>query len=306
VNWNAGRQLHDCLVSIARHGAHLTASVTVVDNGSTDSSADSLGNLGLPLRIIRNGHNRGFGAACNQGAEGGHAAYLLFLNPDTRLYEQSLDRAYTLMQSPGNSDVGICGIQMVDESGAVTGSCSRFPTLRGFVLGAMGLDRLGPLKRAGIPMREWDHARTQTVDQVIGAFFFMRRDLFASLGGFDARFFVYFEEVDLSLRARQAGWRSVYIADAQLFHAGGGTTRQVKAARLFYSMRSRLKYGFKNFSRPKAWALLCSTTLFEPWMRLGFALLKDGYAGCRNTVAGYRMLFASLPEIIASRKLPRA
>lgn len=286
------------------HGSRLVSSITVVDNGSTDASIEQLGGLGVPLKLIRNSENRGFGAACNQGAESGNAKYVLFLNPDTRLFNQSLERPRGFMEDAKNANVGICGVQMVDKAGAVVCSCSRFPTLHGFVLGALGLDRLGPLRRAGIPMREWDHESTQEVDQVIGAFFFMRRSVFAALGGFDPRFFVYFEEVDLALRARESGWRSVFIADARIFHEGGGTTRQVKARRLFYSLRSRLLYGYKHFSRPKAWALLCSTVLVEPWFRAASALIKEGFPGCRNTLSGYRMLYHALPEVVASRKLP--
>ena len=150
-------------------------------------------------------------------------------------------------------------------------------------------------------MSEWDHATNRDVDQVIGAFFLIRRTVFEALNGFDERFFVYFEEVDVSYRARQAGWRSVYLATARAFHAGGGTSQQVKAARLFYSLRSRLLYGFKHFSRLRAWALVGVTLLVEPISRLVFSAIRGGREDVLNTLRAYGMLWRALPSILKGR-----
>src|SRR5660398_194498 len=110
-------------------------------------------------------------------------------------------------------------------------SCARFPCVSGFLAHAVGLDRSFP--RLGHFMAEWDHLANRQVDHVIGAFFLVRRGLFEQLQGFDERFFVYFEDVDFSCRAKQSGWKSYYLADTQAFHAGGGTSNQVKAQRSF-------------------------------------------------------------------------
>ena len=92
VNWNSGAQLRECLTSFAAAaGDDVTLSrITMVDNASVDGSADGLENMGLPLTVIRNTENHGFAAACNQGAAGSDADFLLFLNPDTRLLAGSL------------------------------------------------------------------------------------------------------------------------------------------------------------------------------------------------------------------------
>src|SRR5437660_9499647 len=94
VNWNSGAQLKECLASFAAVASdEVAVRVTVVDNASSDGSADGLeGVTSVPLAIVRNADNRGFGAACNQGAAGSNADYLLFLNPDTRLMPGSLER----------------------------------------------------------------------------------------------------------------------------------------------------------------------------------------------------------------------
>jgi hypothetical protein len=109
---------------------------------------------------------------------------------------------------------------------------------------------------------------------------------------------MYFEEVDFSFRARRAGWRSVYLAESQAFHAGGGTSRQVKALRLFYSLRSRLLYGFKHFPSWEAWALTAVTCLIEPVTRTLYCLARGDRSGVLNTWKAYRMLYSGLGRII--------
>ena len=304
VNWNAGQQLHDCLASIVsvESNGFTLGQVVVVDNASSDGSLNGLDSFSLPLKIIRNTLNQGFGAACNQGASVCEAQYILFLNPDTKLFENSLTVPLAFMENEKNQDVGICGIRLVDESGHVARTCAHFPSLSRFAAQAIGLDRFPGLKGAGVHMAEWDHLSEKSVDQVIGAFFFMRRAVFESLAGFDERFFVYFEEVDLSLQARQAGWKTTYLASAQAFHLGGGTSSQIKATRLFYSLRSRLVYSFKHFSPLHAWGVLGLTVLIEPVSRTLFTLLRGGIGDVRNTWRGYVMLYSVLPEIIRKQK----
>jgi GT2 family glycosyltransferase len=145
-------------------------------------------------------------------------------------------------------------------------------------------------------MAEWDHASILQVDHVIGAFFLVRREIFNSLNGFDDRFFVYLEDLDFSFRARKAGWRSMYLADAQAFHAGGGTSNQVKARRLFYSLRSRLLYAFKHFSWLGAIAVVLATLLVEPLSRSAQALFRASLSTLRETWAAYGMLWRWLPQ----------
>ena len=307
VNWNSGSQLMEAVTSIAQHHNSLVSSVIVVDNASADDSlarVEAFTDLPFPLHIIRNHANRGFGAACNQGAALAGSGYLLFLNPDTRLFPHSLSVPLDFMWRPENADVGILGIQLVDEHNHIARSCARFPSLGIFMAQALGLNRLPGLRHLNTHMSEWPHDKTSMVDHVIGAFYLMRRSLFEMLGGFDERFFVYLEDLDMSLRARQAGWRGVYLADAQAFHAGGGTSHQVHAHRLFYSLRSRLLYGFKHFINFKAWLLVGLTLLVEPLTRLAFSLMKGGRTDAHNTWKGYGMLLQDFPRILRVRNKP--
>lgn len=297
VNWNAGSQLAAAVFSIAQYHHSLVDAVIIVDNASTDGSlaqVEALTGLPFRLQIIRNIDNQGFGAACNQGAKNSQARYLLFLNPDAALFPETLKKSVTFMEEPANAQVGICGIQLLDEANEVARSCARFPSPFGFAAHAFGLVRLFP--RLGHFMAEWPHDQTQVVDHVIGAFFLVRRTTFEQLSGFDERFFVYFEDVDFSYRAHQAGWKSVYLADTQAFHAGGGTSNQIKSRRLFYSLRSRLLYAFKHFSLIGAWVVLLSTLLLEPVTRTGYALLRGSWPAVKETWGGFAMLYRWLPQ----------
>jgi GT2 family glycosyltransferase len=148
-------------------------------------------------------------------------------------------------------------------------------------------------------MLEWDHADTRRVDQVIGAFFMIRRSVFEALSGFDERFFVYFEEVDLAFRARQAGWNSVFLADASIYHKGGGTSEAVKDLRLFYSLRSRLQYGHKHYTWPERLVVWTITFGLEPLTRVLHLGLTGRWAEVRQVAAANALLWRDLLARIA-------
>lgn len=293
VNWNSGIQLRACVDSIAEHSEFLVVQTIVVDNGSVDGSDASV--EGLPnVTLLRTGANLGFGKACNLGAKEASGKFLLFLNPDAALYENTLIESLRYMQDPAHADVGICGVQLIDSQGEISRSCARFPSPMGFALHALGADRFFP--GLGHAMLDWEHTQTRTVDHVIGAFFLVRREVFALLNGFDEKFFVYLEDLDFSYRARQAGWRSTYLADVQAFHVGGGTSNSVKAKRLFYSLRSRLVYARKHYSVAGMSLVFCSTFLVEPFSRFAHAALRRSWSTTAETWGAFRMLWRWLPE----------
>lgn len=302
VNWNAGTQLRECLQSIVETHQDQWGlqRVLIVDNASSDDSWEGLDDLPLPLTIIHNSQNMGFGAACNQGVEGSQASYILFLNPDTRLFEQSLSLPIQTMEQPLHENTGILGIQLIDVEENITRHCARFPGLRTFFYEILGLNRLAPLRFPGVHMTEWDHGESRFVDHVIGAFYLIRRPLFEELGGFDTDYFVYLEDLDLSLRTHQQGLRCYYLSEAKAFHKGGGTSDQVKATRLFYSIRSRLQYGYKHLGPLRGTVLLFATMGIEPLTRIVFALSRKSLSAVKETMSCYVQLWKALPQIIAT------
>lgn len=293
VNWNSGQLLFDAVSSILNQKSNMVNRIIIVDNGSIDNSIKKITKV-KNIEIINAYENLGFGKACNLGARHATSDFLLFLNPDAAIYPDTLEKAAIFMLKEANKKIGICGVQLIDEGGRVARSCARFPSAFGFLAYALGLDKVFP--KSSHCMAEWPHDSTQDVDQLIGAFFLVRRDLFRVLDGFDERFFVYFEEVDFSFRARKAGWRSVYLADVQAFHAGGGSSNQVKAKRLFYSLRSRLLYAFKHFALPSALLVLMATLLLEPISRTALAIGRRSWSSLSETWVGYGMLFRWLPQ----------
>lgn len=307
VNWNAGKQLLDAVSSISAHHCGLVDSVVIVDNASTDSSLSTIElqakTLPFRLHILRNSHNIGFGAGCNQGAKLCNQKFILFLNPDTRIFADSLAKPLELMDRSSNERIGITGIQLIDERGAISRSCARFPTLKEFTAQAFGMNRISAFAHLSTHMSNWAHDTSKNVDHVIGAFYLIRTSVFQQLGGFDERFFVYLEDLDLSLRASQMGYSSFFLAESKAFHSGGGTSRQVKAHRLFYSLRSRLLYGFKHFPRWKAWALVFVTLAIEPLTRTIFSVTAGG-GSVINTWRGYGMLYRDMPQVIKRARLP--
>ena len=294
VNWNTGDQLVEMISSIKSYHTNLVSSVIVVDNASTDNSLQLLdaqvSNLPFHLHIIRNRENRGFAAACNQGALLAASKYLLFLNPDIRLFENSLSVPLVFMEQPENAKVGICGIRMVDEKGKTSTSAARFPTLQIMAGQILGLNKLFPRVFPSHLITDLPE-NNNLVDQVIGAFFLIRRKVFDCCKGFDERFFVYFEEVDLSLRAKQLGYSSHILTEVSAFHRGGGSSNQVGADRLFYSLRSRILYAKKHYSRTEFVALAFLTWL-ELLLRFIQGVVKGSRSDVHNTFFAYKYLMA--------------
>lgn len=288
VNWNAGHLLYECVESIIRHGGTSVSKIIVVDNNSSDNSVGFIKDF-PQVNLIEAQENLGFGKACNLGAGHSESDFILFLNPDARIYPDTLEKVLEFMKAEENSKVGLCGVQLFNEDGVIARSSSRFPSVSGILSHSMGLSKILPI--LGSNMIEWDHLSTKTVDQIIGAFFFVRQSIFQELKGFDEQFFVYFEEVDFSFRAKHLGWTSVYFAGAQAFHVGGGASHQVKSKRLFYSMRSRIQYVYKHFTPSKVIVVLFATLFIEPVSRILFSISNKSLISIKETFNAYVMLY---------------
>lgn len=288
VNWNAGSQLRECVDSVIQHGGPLAGQIVVVDNGSNDGSEAAV--EGLPgVTLIRAGMNLGFAKACNLGAARAQGDLLLFLNPDTRLFPDTLMKVTDYMQRPGNAMVGICGIRLVDERGNISTSAARFPTLRVFAGKILGLTKVFPTAFPAHLMNPSELLEDRPVDQVIGAFFLIRKSVFDFCDGFDERFFVYFEEVDLALRAHKHGYSSYFLSGVSAFHKGGGCSEAVKSDRLFYSLRSRILYAQKHLSRRDLFVLIFLTGLEFP-LRLAQSLMRASWLDLSSTCGAYIQL----------------
>jgi N-acetylglucosaminyl-diphospho-decaprenol L-rhamnosyltransferase len=305
VNWNTGRLLRDCLGSIAQsRDGPLIRQVTVVDNGSSDGSADGLDDVPLPLKVIRNSHSIGYAGGCNQGAADSAGDYLLFLNSDTRLFPDTLGAVTSFMDSERSEGIGICGAQLVDEEGRATISCSRFPTLRVLFGKMTGLDRLVPRLFPSHHLSAAETRQSRLVDQVIGAFFFVRRQLFSELGGFDDRYFLYFDEVDFSLRARRRGARTYFLKEATVFHAEHVSTNQTGDLQLYHQLRSSILFAYRYWSRLHASLLVVATFTVELPARLTRAALHRRRLDVSAIARAYAWLIRDLVQLGTSCSWP--
>lgn len=297
VEYKTGELIFKCLESLARYRPKVAElrRVVIVDNSSTKPSA-RFEKLPLPLFQINNDKNLGFAAACNKGARKSEADFMLFLNPDTRLTSGSIDSPITFLMNPSNRHVGIIGIQLLGQDGKIARTCSYRVQLRHFINRIFGLDRLSPRFFSNGMMDEWDHRSSRMVEGIMGAFYLVRRSVFEKLNGFDERFFMYYEETEFGLRAKQAGYGIYYLAEANAIHHGHGSTGRIKPERLTYSLQSRIRYGYKHFTWISATALLLATIYLEPLSRLTYACYKRSYEEIEVTIKGYIKFVLSLFE----------
>jgi N-acetylglucosaminyl-diphospho-decaprenol L-rhamnosyltransferase len=300
VNFNAGNLLGHAMESISAMDARSfnLERVVIVDNASTDGSTMGLNLLGLPVTVVANESNIGFAAACNQGASHCSASYLLFLNPDVQVSPAAIDASVRFMEDGSHRATGIVGVQLLDDQGRVRRNCSRFPEPHELLVRTIGLDRVWPRHFRPHLMTDWDHSYNRVVDQVPGAFYLVRRSLFRQLAGFDTRFFVYYEDLDFALRARQAGANTMYLADAFVCHSGQGSSRNVVAWRLTYSFDSKVRYAFKHFGRSWACTILVCTLVCEPIGRLAWAVGHGDWLGFKATLQAGVRFFAHVPRLL--------
>lgn len=268
INWNGGDLIKACLDSL-QQAKKITDnfSVVIVDNSSTDGSAEDISGLSN-VAFVQNRRNEGFGRACNQGAKLGHADLIVFLNPDTQVSEGVFSAVADFMRQEQNAHISVCGIKLIDDRGETARSCARFPTLGRFLLNSLGLDRLAALRSQAVIMADWNHLDTRLVDHVIGACYVIRREMFERLGGFDEDFFVYYEDLDLSRRVSERGGKILYLSEISAKHVGGGTTEQAKALRTFLSTRSRLLYAQKHFNTISFLCFVPVIAICEPIIRI--------------------------------------
>lgn len=269
VNWYAWDALRRCVEHVVAAASNVsdTVRIVVVDNSLDAPPAGLVDWLEDRARLVRPGRNLGFGAACNLGAARGAAPAILFLNADAWPYPGALAAAAARLTDE-DAAPGVVGAQMVDTRGCVVSSCWRFPTLGRLTVEALGLDRLRPFHRWGCRMRDADHGTLQPVDQVIGAFLAIRRDVFAAVGGFDERFFLYYEEVDLCRAVRAAGREVLFDPSIMFTHAAERLTPDTLAPRLAYNAHSRIVYARKHFGRLGAAYVTGLAFVVEPLVRI--------------------------------------
>ena len=268
VSTDQAHWLPPCLATLFAHAEGLALDIVVVDNGARGESR-ALVERDFPNVRVVECENRGFAHANNVGAATCDAEWLLFLNPDTEVLEGSL--ASLVDDVADRTRVGVAGVRQVDASGALTPTVRRFPSATRAFGDALGLERI-PGRPGWFGERELRldrYERELEMDWTTGSFMLVRRDAFVAAGGFDDRFFLYSEEVDLCLRIRRLGWAVVHMPSVTILHHGtlGRVVDPVLASQNAWS---QVQYARKNLparSRPLFRAALL--------LRYGLRSLQD-------------------------------
>jgi N-acetylglucosaminyl-diphospho-decaprenol L-rhamnosyltransferase len=298
VNWNSGNFLRNCINSVIKNKSEFVSSVIIVDNGSVDGSKCVENNGDLNIKIIELFKNTGFAKACNIGAKYCKSDLILFLNPDTLITDNTFPRVIKFLDRPDNAQIGVLGVKSIGQDNQVNRHCARIPNPLTLLFESTGLSRFSSIHFPPTALVNFDHETSCYVDHVIGAFYLVRAHLFKELGGFDERYFVYMEDIDFSYRLKKSGYKIYYMAEVSLFHQCGGSSKNVKAARLYYSLSSKLKFSKKWFNFWGRILVYISIIFVQPTVRMLFLISKRDLSGIRDLCLGYCQLFANILRII--------
>ncbi|MCU0335160.1 MAG: glycosyltransferase family 2 protein [Chitinophagaceae bacterium] len=237
VNYNVRHFLEQCLASVRLATQGLAAEVLVADNASTDGSLAYLQPRFPEVQWLPLPHNVGFARANNLALQQARGRYILFLNPDTIVAEDTLQQTLSFMEA--NPQAGALGIRMIDGSGRFLPESKRgFPTPAAALYKQVGLCRLFPrsARFSSYYMGHLSQHSTQPVPVLAGAFMLVKKSVLEEVGSFDERFFMYGEDIDLSYRITQAGYRNYYFADSTILHFKGESSGQqsLRYVRVFY------------------------------------------------------------------------
>ena len=215
--------------------------IIVVDNASTDGSLEYLQPLFKEVQFIQSNGNTGFAKACNLGLQSATGDYVLFLNPDTLLAEDTVETCIRFFET--YAEAGAVGVRMLDGTGTFLKESKRaFPSPVTSLFKLFGFSRLFPHSKifSRYHLGHLDAKENHEVDVLAGAFMMIRKDVLEKVGAFDEVFFMYGEDVDLSYRIQKHGYKNYYLAETEIIHFKGESTKRgsLNYVRLFYSAMS--------------------------------------------------------------------
>ncbi|REL25069.1 glycosyltransferase [Rhodohalobacter sp. SW132] len=231
VNYNVKEFLANCLQSVIKASKNLTTEIFVVDNNSDDGSIPFLKKYFPQVHYIENKENYGFGKANNQAIQKANGKYTLLLNPDTLIQEDTLQVLIDFMES--HQKCGAAGCKILNPDGSFAPESRRsVPTLSAAVYKAMGLTALFPNnKHFGAYYQGWkDEDEQSQVPVLSGSFMFFRTECLKEMNGFDERFFMYGEDIDLCYRVTEADWEIHYVPETSIIHYKGESTKKNELA----------------------------------------------------------------------------
>lgn len=270
LSWNTKDLTLACLRALHAETPRHAREVIVVDNGSADGSADAIAAAFPAVRLLRNPDNRLYAEGNNQGAALATGEYVCTLNSDTEVRAGALDRLVDWLAA--HPEYGIAAPRLADPDGSVQHACMRFPTL----LTALCFDSFfgrfwpGSWIQRRYQMRDFDHVHSRDVDQPPGACQVLRTAEWRALGGFDEQLSLFYNDVDLCRRLVRQGRRIRYVAEAEVMHHRGASTKNF-ARMLVIWHKNRISYFTKHHGRfGRWWIRLClRLRIWEEWWQIG-------------------------------------
>jgi GT2 family glycosyltransferase/lipopolysaccharide/colanic/teichoic acid biosynthesis glycosyltransferase len=237
VNYNVKEFLQNLLHSIEKASLNISNEILIVDNASDDGSVELIREKFPSVKLISNTENLGFGKANNQALEIATGNFLLLINPDAIVSEDTLDNMMRFFEN--NPKAGLAGCKILNPDGTLQLACRRsFPGPWTSFCKVTGLSNLFPKSKlfARYNLTYLDEDQTYEVDAISGSFMMMRKEIYDKVGGFDEEFFMYGEDLDLCYRIQQAGFKVFYSHTTQIIHYKGESTKRSRLdeTKVFY------------------------------------------------------------------------
>jgi GT2 family glycosyltransferase len=274
VNYNVRYFLELCLLSVRKAIENIDCEIFVVDNNSADGSCSMVKNLFPEVKLIRNEKNQGFAVASNQAIKLAAGKFILLLNPDTIVEEDTFSKCITFMND--HPDAGSVGVKMIDGKGNYLRESKRaFPTPEVAFFKIFGFASLFPEspKFNKYYLGYLDRDETNPVEILTGAFMFIKKEALDKVGLLDESFFMYGEDIDLSYRLIKAGYKNYYYPDVTIIHYKGQSTKKGNINYIIHFYRAMLIFLMKHFTGKgkNIYLILIKAAI---WFRASASLLK--------------------------------
>lgn len=265
VNYNVKHFLEQCLLSVYSALAGIDAEVFVVDNASSDNSCAMVKQRFPAVNLIENINNVGFSKANNQAILQSSGKYILLLNPDTVVQEDTFAKCIQFMDN--NTDAGCLTVKMIDGKGNYLPESKRgFPSPWVSFFKIFGFTSIFPRSKvfARYYLGHLDKDSTHQIDVLPGAFMFIRKDALNRAGLLDEQFFMYGEDIDLSYRIALTGYKNYYYPDCQIIHYKGESTKKGSLNYVIIFYKAMILFAKKHFKSKNvtAFILLINTAIY--------------------------------------------
>ncbi|MGD0323642.1 MAG: glycosyltransferase family 2 protein [Terriglobia bacterium] len=288
VSWNTKRLVLECLESLERSRGCLPLELILVDNASSDGTAEDVQRQFPHVRLVRNERNLGFARANNIGINLSSGEYVCLVNSDVAVPDGCLQKMLDYMEE--HADVGMLGPKMILPDGSVGQSCMQLPTVWKCFCNALALDSLcrGSKIFGDLMMRGFTYDRIEDVEVLTGWFWLIRREAMNQVGLLDDRFFMYGEDIDWPKRFHDSGWRVVFHPGAEAIHHCAASSSKAPIRFYVEMHRANMQYYEKHHRFHAVFGFWLATCLQQIIRIVGYGFLYLVKQSVRSK-AGYRV-----------------